>query len=519
MTTKNEILDALPGVAYQATAALPRPLLHVSGGTEELLGRSSEELLTDPPTALAALVHPDDQAWLAHQVRKALRGGEMLDLRYRVVGSGGEERWVWDRARIAGQAGGGSVFTGFLMDAESLRLLESRAVSGARRQALGELTGAFAHRFNNLLSAILGPLDLALSATPPEADLHRDLVIAQNAAEQAAHLTNRLRAFSQHQVGRPELVSVSEVVQGLEEMVRELLRPRIRVLVDLSSDTPPVRIDPQQLEQVVVDLVLNARDAMPEGGRLIISTRSRRLGAAELRRDDDLAPGSYAELEVMDTGEGIPTEFRGRVFEPFFSTRPGRVGLGLSTVHGIVRQVGGVVRVGSGSQGGAVVDVLLPAAGLTAGSSSPGRREPSAGRRILVVDDEEAVLEVSVRALLRRGYAARGVPDESSALAVVDEWEGQVDLVVLDVMLGTTTGPRLADVLARRLGSVRVMFTSAFVDDDDLARVGMPEGTVFLAKPFTLKQLVDAVDRALEGTRWEAPRGTGADSELEADAS
>lgn len=507
MTLQAGLLDQLPGVAYRAEARPERPLLYVSAGAVDLLGREPDELLADPPTTLESLVHPDDRRWLHGRVQRALEGEGVVDHRYRLVTPEGEERWIWDRGRR--DAGGeGSGLTGFLMDATQLRLLERRAVSGGRRRALGELTGAFAHRFNNLLSAIVGPVELALAAVSRDADLHRDLVIAREAAEQATSLTQRLQAFSQRQIGRPEVIRINEVVRGVEEMVRELLRPRIAVVVNLDHELPPVRMDPEHLEQVLINLVLNSRDAMPEGGRLVISTGTRRLAEVDLRRDDELAPGAYAELEVVDSGEGIARELRGRVFEPFFSTRPGRTGLGLSTAYGIVRQAGGIIRLGTSPQGGASVSVLLPAEEVAASDTEESERSDD-GPRVLVVDDEEGVLEVMVRAMRRQGFEVRGAPDQASALAAAEEWHGRVDLAILDVMLGSTTGPRLADVLVECLGPVRVLFTSAFVDDDQLGRFGVPEGTVFLPKPFTLQGLADAVDRALEGDPWEGSKASG----------
>ena len=513
MTSETGILDQLPGVAYRAEARPDRPLLFVSAGAEKLLGRTADQLLSDSPTTLSSLVHPDERSWLDGRVRRALENGQSLDLRYRVLTPDGEERWVWDRWRVGSAPESDEpVITGLLVDASRLRLLESRAVSDGRRRALGELTGAFAHRFNNLLSAIVGPIELAVATISREEDLHRDLTIARDAAERAANLTSRLQAFSQRQMGRPEVVGINEVVRGLEGMVQELLRPRIRVMVNLEFDAPSVRMDPQHLEQVLVNLVLNSRDAMPEGGRLIISTGTRRLEEADLRRDDDLDPGRYAELRVLDSGEGIPRRLRGRVFEPFFTTRPGRAGLGLSTAYGVVRQAGGIIRLGTSPQGGASVSVLLPVREAVASGGDRERRErpardhtsPANGLRVLVVEDEEAVLEVVMRALRRQGFTVQGASDRASALAVAEEWEDRVDLAILDVMLGSTTGPRLADALVERMGPVRILFTSAFVDDDKLGRFGVPEGTVFLGKPFSLQGLADAVERALEGGHWEA---------------
>jgi CheY-like chemotaxis protein/two-component sensor histidine kinase len=362
--------------------------------------------------------------------------------------------------------------------------LEERLRHSSRIEALGQLSGGVAHDFNNLLVAIGGYSDLALRRLNGHADeVKQPLVEIRRAADRAADLTRQLLAFSSKQVLCPEVLDLNERIREDVRMLERIVGETIEIVLDLADGLPPVRMDAGQLAQVLVNLAVNARDAMDESGTLTIATR----GA-----------GDRVHLSVSDTGCGLDSELGDRIFEPFFTTKsPGRgTGLGLSTVIGIVEQSGGRITVESAPGAGATFTLDLPAAdsGVVEHQASAGATDVAGGERILVVEDDEVVRGLVSEALREAGYRVDAAA--SSAEAIERAADTTIDLLITDVVMPRMGGDLLAHELRRRRPGLRVVFTSGYPSDLASGRIG--DRDHFLQKPFSIDELLLATASALE---------------------
>ncbi|MDZ7780903.1 MAG: PAS domain S-box protein [Gemmatimonadota bacterium] len=335
---------------------------YVSPAFERIWGKSSSELFERPEAWLES-VHPDD----VEEVRAALpRQGEgTYAEEYRIVRPDGEIRWIWDRAfPVRDEEGVVRRILGVAGDVTERRTLERRLRQVQKMEAVGRLAGGVAHDFNNLLTVIVGQSDLLLIDLPEESEWAEEVTLIRDAAERGSELTRQLLAFSRDQVLRPRLVDVAAVLGSLEPLLERLLGDTVDLIMELSPDLPPVRVDRVQLEQVVMNLVANARDAMPRGGVVTVAVELEEIEAAQAVPLTGILAGEYVTVTVADTGEGMDRETRARIFEPFFSTRRDRggTGLGLATSYGIVKQSGGTIHVESEPGQGATFAVRFPPA-------------------------------------------------------------------------------------------------------------------------------------------------------------
>jgi signal transduction histidine kinase/ActR/RegA family two-component response regulator len=385
----------------------------------------------------------------------------------------------------------------------ALRESEERLVQSQKMEAVGRLAGGVAHDFNNLLVVIAGYAELLLERTGPGAPGSRELSEILAAANRAADLTRQLLAFSRRQMLQPRVLDLNGVIAGLEDMIRRLIGEDVELCVSLSGEPMNVKADPAQIEQAVVNLAVNARDAMPEGGRLSISTREVTLERTSLPAvHGSLAPGAHVLLEVADTGIGMTDAVRAHAFEPFFTTKEkGKgTGLGLSTVYGIVNQSNGHIVLDSTPGRGSTFRIFLPMepAGAEAPPKPPAATPPAhPGGTVLVVEDAEAVRSLVCRILAECGYEVLEAPTGADALALVDRFAGAIDLLVTDVIMPGMSGPELARRMTGRNPGTRVLFMSGYTDDL-LARHGVQEpGIDYIQKPFTPDALARKVFEAL----------------------
>jgi CheY-like chemotaxis protein len=376
-------------------------------------------------------------------------------------------------------------------------------------EGIGRLAGGIAHDFNNLLTAILGYTALIRMGLRPGDAVAEDVAEVEKAARRAADLTRQLLAFARKQVVTPRVVSLNELVGNLQRLLDRLIGPHVMLETELAPGLWAVRADAGQLEQVVTNLVVNARDALPRGGVIRLATRNVSLGPEAAAVHADLPPGDYVRLDVADTGEGMDEATLARVFEPFFTTKEkGKgTGLGLATAYGIVRQAGGSIGAESRPGAGSTFTVLLPRV-----DEVPGRLEatpasvPAAGgegdETVLVADDEALVRDIAVRALRARGYRVLVAGDGLEAQRIAGETEG-LDLLVADVQMPGLDGRELAAALRAARPALRVLFISGRADGAAAGDEAPPAGTDFLPKPFTPSQLAVAVrtllDRAAGG--------------------
>jgi two-component system cell cycle sensor histidine kinase/response regulator CckA len=382
------------------------------------------------------------------------------------------------------------------------RAMEERLAQAQKMEAIGRLAGGVAHDFNNLLTVILSNAQLAAAEAPPGSPLHDLLGPIRDAAQRAAGLTRQLLAFAKRQVVSPRVVDLNALVRDLGRLLQRLLGERVVVAARLSPDLEPIRVDPGQIEQVLVNLAVNARDAMPDGGRLSIQTANVVVGSDEAAARG-LAPGAYVRLSVSDTGRGMDRETARRAFEPFFTTKGDRgTGLGLATSLGAVQQAGGQIAVDSAPGAGATFHVFLPRhAGPARARTTPQPGPASGGHAaatVLVVEDDEAVRATAVRALRRAGYGILAAATGAEALRVAADHAGAIDLLLTDVVLPGMNGREVAERLAALRPEMRILFVSGYAEDDALRRDAAAGTAPVRTKPYTPADLEAWVAEALE---------------------
>jgi len=467
----------------------------------ELSGYSEDELLG---LTVRDLTHPDDWEENRRRIRDVLAGpARTFQMEKRYVGKGGSEVWVLLSASLVRDAGGEPLyFVSEMQDVTGRKRTEEQLREAQKMDAIGQLAGGIAHDFNNLLTAIRGYAELVLARLGDEDPLRGDVDEIAIAADRASSLTRQLLAFGRRQVLQPAVLDPNAVVVDMERMLRRLIGEHIELVTALEPALGCVRADRGQIEQVILNLAVNARDAMHEGGRLTIATSSLELDAAGAQRHPDLAPGRYVVLSASDTGAGIDARTKERVFEPFFTTKePGKgTGLGLATVYGIVRQSGGQIELESEPGRGATFTVYLPHAGDGAPLPEIGV-EPvpasTAGRGIvLLVEDDGQVRRLTHRLLEQEGYTVVAAPNAAGALALSSRGE-PIDLVLTDVVMPGMNGPELVELLRRERPGVGVLYMSGYADDQVIGRRELEADALLLEKPFTRELLGRKVREAL----------------------
>ncbi|MCJ7526736.1 MAG: PAS domain-containing protein [Methyloceanibacter sp.] len=408
------------------------------------------------------------------------------------------------------QTGDNESAIAYAIETTEQRALEMQIAQGQKMQAVGQLAGGIAHDFNNMLTAIIGFSDFLLMNHRPTDPAFQDIMNIKQNANRAAGLVRQLLAFSRQQTLRPQVLQLGDVLSELSILLGRLLGENIELSLDQAGDLWPVKADLHQFEQVIINLAVNARDAMPDGGKLVIRTAN--IGEKESRAlgRKEFPAGEYVLIEVSDTGSGMAPEVMQKIFEPFFSTKEiGRgTGLGLSTVYGIVKQTGGYVFPESEEGKGTVMRVYLPRYIETAAEveqSKVEERRPEkpkdlTGRgTVLLVEDEDAVRSFAARALGQRGYNVLQATTGVEALEVFNNHQGEVDLVVSDVVMPEMDGPTLFEKLRRQRPDLKVIFISGYAEDAFRQHLAENEDFMFLQKPFDLKELAAAVKAALEG--------------------
>jgi two-component system, cell cycle sensor histidine kinase and response regulator CckA len=400
----------------------------------------------------------------------------------------------------------------YALETTAQRELENKVTQQQKMELVGQLAGGIAHDFNNVLSAIIMATDFLLSAHKPTDPSFADIMQIKQNANRAASLVRHLLAFSRKQTLRPQVLDLGEVLSDLNMLLKRLIGEKINLEVKHGRDLWRVKVDISQFEQVIVNLAVNARDAMPNGGRLTVRTSN--IAASESRRfhAKGMPAADYVLVEVSDTGIGIPAKIVDKIFEPFFSTKEvGKgTGLGLSTVYGIIKQTGGFVYVESAENKGATFRIFLPrhiattqeiAAERSAEAAADGKRAANADLTgegtILLVEDEEGLRQLNARGLSSRGYTVLEAANGVEAIEVLERHGGKVDLVVSDVVMPEMDGPTLLRELRSRNPALKIIFVSGYAEDAFQRHLPAEGQFAFLAKPFTLKQLVHEVKETL----------------------
>jgi PAS domain S-box-containing protein len=403
--------------------------------------------------------------------------------------------------------GGVRGFAVVLADITERLRLEARLRQTEKMEAVGQLAGGVAHDFNNLLTVITSYSGLLMEELPEGSQLQADVQQIGGAAKRAASLTRQLLAFSRQQVLRPQLLTLNSVVGGLEKLLRRLVREDIEITTTLDCDAGLVEADPGQLEQMIINLVVNARDAMPHGGTLTIRTANAELDDSyvELHTEAAVVPGRYVKLSVTDTGIGMTPEVRRRIFDPFFTTKaPGAgTGLGLATVYGIVKQSGGYIWVYSEPGHGAAFEIYLPHAGDARKDGAPEARTATGrlegNETLLLVEDDTPLRSVACRALRAYGYMVLDAANGREALALCAEHDGPIDAVVTDLVMPEMGGGELSDRIVARRPGIKVLLMSGYARDEVERRNIARSGAAFIEKPFAAETLAAKVREVLDG--------------------
>jgi len=387
-------------------------------------------------------------------------------------------------------------------DLTEQRLLEAQALQSHKMETVGRLAGGIAHDFNNLLTVINGTVELALLDVPPEEPLHRDLEEVRSAGARAAQLTRQLLAFSRKQVLKLDELHLGGLVLGIKDMLGRLLGERVVLDIAVRDDAGMVRADAVQIEQVILNLSVNARDAMPEGGTLAIATDSVQIDARFATLHPTLREGAYVRLTIRDTGIGMDEELRVRAFEPFFTTKAvgTGTGLGLAMVYGIVTQSGGTVLVDSEVGKGTTFSIYLPrvVAKPIALEAAPRPIRERGNETILVVEDEDAVRRVAERVLRQAGYTVLSATGGHAALDLLSTYTEPVHLLLSDIVMPGMDGSELAAALTQLRPAMRVLFLSGYADEERLYDPRLGRNAAFIGKPYTPAQLTSQVREVLD---------------------
>ena len=404
------------------------------------------------------------------------------------------------------------------IDTTEQKELEVKFAHSQKMQAVGQLAGGVAHDFNNLLTAMIGFCDLLLMRHPAGDQSFADIMQIKQNANRAANLVRQLLAFSRRQTLQPKLLDITDVLAELSNLVRRLIGENITLKMNHGRDLGMVRADQGQLEQVVINLAVNARDAMKDGGTLTLRSSSSCINEgdalprgyfAPAEEDANLPPGEYVLVEIEDTGTGIPQAILQQIFEPFFSTKEvgAGTGLGLATVYGIIKQTGGYVFVSSRENEGTTFHLYFPAQQPELDlnpdpaeiAEKPGTVDLTGRSTILLVEDETPVRIFAGRALRNKGYTVLEADSGETALSVMQEHGGEVELIVTDVIMPGMNGPTMIEKVLETYPDVKVVFISGYAEDVFVHSYGTERSFNFLAKPFTLKQLAQKVKDVLGG--------------------
>ena len=444
--------------------------------------------------AFVERVHPDDRESVLETFGKAMRGGTDFSVLHRTIWPDGSVHWLSGAGRILLDEHGKPLRgVGISLDVTDRRTLEAQYQQAQKMEAIGRLAGGVAHDFNNLLTVISGYCELLLADYTPEDPHHADIVEIQKAGVRATALTRQLLAFSRKQIIEPKVLDLNKLVDDLRGMLGRLIGEDVKVELDLLPDLALVTADPGQVEQIVMNLAVNARDAMPKGGTLTIETANVELDQHYARAHHAVKPGRYVVLSVTDTGSGMTPQVQARLFEPFFTTKePGKgTGLGLATVYGIVTRSGGSVAVYSEVGRGTsfkvyfpqsdAADVIEPAPALVA--------KPRAGTQtVLVVEDEAGLRALAKKLLQRQGYAALVAADADEALRLIEQ-QPSIDVLLTDVVMPGVSGPDLTRRLAELRPALKVIYMSGYTEEAIVQHGVLKPGIAFLHKPFTSQTL------------------------------
>jgi PAS domain S-box-containing protein len=499
------LVEQVAAISYIAELGVHGEWLYVSPQVETMFGFSAEEWLMDS-RAWTKHVHPEDHK-IVEAAEEASQRGERFQAEYRVIRKDGRLIWVSDTAVVVEGSGSHPLMEGIIVDITERKQLETQLQQARRMEAIGRLAGGIAHDFNNLLTIIKGYTELARNRPKISPELQADVERIEDASERASTLVRQLLAFSRRQVLQPKLVDLNSIVLGLDKLLRRLMDEEIQMSTVPGQNIGTIKADPGQMEQMIMNLVVNARDAMPKGGRLTVETANVDLDAAYASDHVTVKPGRYVMLAVSDTGTGMSPETVAHIFEPFYTTKgSGRgTGLGLSTVYGIVKQSGGYVWVYSEVGRGSSFKVYLPRvdeAPETLQVAAVPSGEQKGSETILLVEDQSQVRELARMTLSQKGYTVLATSSPEDAESACARHGAEIHLLLTDLIMPGLTGRELAKRLTARHPKMRVLFMSGYTfgitTQSGMSSGLLEDGVAFLQKPFTPSALSEKVREVLD---------------------
>ena len=503
-TRYRTLVERLPAITYVAETGVEGRWQFVSPQIESMLGFSAEEWMSNPGLWLSR-IHEEDRDTAMAAEKRLQETGEPHKAEYRMRARNGEILWFRDEATLLeGAASAVPVMQGVLYDITEYKRLEEQLRQAQKMEAVGQLAGGVAHDFNNLLMVIEAHIDRIRDRLTPADALYADAVEVHNAVNRAAALTSQLLAFSRKQLLQPRVLDIPSVLNGVARMLARLLTENIHLTIEIEPGLARVKVDQSQLEQALVNLAVNARDAMPDGGTLTIQAGSAQFDEAQTWRHCLVQPGAYVMLAVTDTGMGMDSDTQARIFEPFFTTKgPGKgTGLGLPMVYGVIKQSGGAISVYSEPGKGTTIKIYLPQCEGEAAPEDSGTQVPTevnGSETILLVEDQVAIREVASVYLAGLGYDVLAAPDGEAALRIAETRQEKIDLVVTDIVMPNMGGRELATHIRRLHPQAKVLFMSGYPDFAARQSEGLSEPAEILQKPFSLKSLAGKARSLLDG--------------------
>ncbi len=465
----------------------------------KITGYSEDELVGKDALCLVA---PEFKQQVRDKTLKMVRGERTSPYEFQIITKGGKRRWIMESVSPT-LYGGEKAVLGYCIDVTDHKEVADQLLQAQKMEAVGRLAGGVAHDFNNMLGVILGYTEMALIQLSEQDQLHKNLEDVRSAAERAASLTRQLLAFSRKQVLEQRVIDLNTVVTDIKGMLQRLIGEDIELRMALDPQIAAVRVDKGQMEQVIMNLAVNAKDAMPQGGKLTIETGSIYLDEIYAQKHEEVVPGPYVMLVLSDTGEGIAPEVLPHLFEPFYTTKEkGKgTGLGLSTVYGIVKQSGGNIEVYSQPGWGATFKIYLPQV-----AEAPQPQEiplaaapPKGSETVLVVEDEGMLRGLIVEVLGKYGYQVLEAPNGEEALLLGERLQDQIHLLLTDVVMPQMSGRELAGRLRTLQPGIKVLFMSGYTADAIIQHGVLEDKTSFIQKPFRLISLASKVREVLDG--------------------
>lgn len=494
------LLSNLPGMAYRCLDNDNWTMLFVSEGCLKLTGYQPDEIVNDRVISYADIIHPDDRDEVAQAVTASVSQQKAYTVTYRITRKDDTVRWLWEQGNAFYHDDGKSVrfFEGFVTDITNERLLQDQLTHAQKLESVGLLAGGIAHDFNNLLMIIKGYVHLALKETAEHTRIHENLTHVKQAGERAARLTRQLLAFSRRQIIQPVPVNLNTTVHDVKDMIERLIGENIQISIRTTEHLDMTLCDPGQIEQIILNLCVNARDAMPNGGNLTIETANVFLDQSYVNQHPEATPGHHVMLAISDTGMGMDKKTKDKIFEPFFTTKKQGVGtgLGLATVYGIVKQSGGTIWVYSELEHGTTFKLYFPRTNEeTQDNAESDNNHPlhQGTETILIAEDDEGLRPLLETILADRGYTVLTAANGLEAIQLCQNHDGDIHMLLTDVIMPNMSGKELAQKILRLRPDTRIVFMSGYTDTAISHHGVLNPGVNLIEKPISPDDLLKKI--------------------------